>query len=249
MKALTIIMCVGLCFYANAQSGVGIGTPNPQQAVHVASATGTVRIDGMNATNNSYNGGDVNGNMIKDEFYPLYVDENGDLTLELKIEDSTTGVDELDDAALPNSSVTMTDADADGVATTTITTFTVTTTRSAILEVKYNLSFDVYEDNAGTLITDDLARRIFTYLTINGQTREYGPATKCYSSGAASSVSDRMYNNCSAYITIPSAGAWTISLIGGVSSDIRSGGGPGGPALDTHVEFATGTDSILMRLH
>lgn len=244
---MLFFLLVGCTMYA--QKGVGIGTDSPMQPLHIASATGTMRVENLDETNNSFNGGDANGNTLKDDFYPLYVDENGDFTLELEIEDSSTGLDELDDSSLPNSEVTITDADADGIVTTTITTFTVTTTRAAILEVKYNLSFDVYEDSAGTLITDDLARRIMTYMTINGQTREYGPATKCYSSGSANSVSNRMYNSCTAYITITGAGSWTISLIGAVSSDIRSGGGPGGPSLDTHVEFATGTDSILMRLH
>jgi len=232
-----------------AQQGVGIGTDAPQQALHIGSSTGTVRVESLNSVNNSYNGGDANGNMLVDDFYPLYVDGKGDFRLDLEIEDPGTGLDELDDASLPNSEVTITDADADGIVTTTITTFSVTTTRASILEVKYNLSFDVYEDNVGTLITDDLARRIRSYLTINGQTREYGPATKCYSSGVASSVAQRMYNSSTAYITIPAAGTWTISLLGAVSSDIRSGGGPGGPSLDTHVEFATGDDKILMRLH
>lgn len=245
----TLILLLFMCYGSIAQQGLGINTTNPQKELHLGSINGTLRIENLNSTNNSFNGGDANGNTLDDDFYPLYVDENGDFHLDLEIVDDATGLDELDDTLLPGSAVSMTDTDADGIVTTTITSFSVTTTRAAILEVKYNVSFDVYEDNVGTIITDNNARRIKTYLNINGQSREYGPATKCYSSGSSNSSVGIMYNNCTAYISIPSSGSWTISLMGAVSSDIRSGGGPGGPSLDTHVQFATGNDKLLMRLH
>lgn len=238
-----------LCSYALAQQGVGIGTTNPQQDLHLASTTGTLRVESLNSINNEFNGGDVNGDMdLTNDTFAVYVDEDGNFTLELKTLYNSEELDELDGSMLPNSSVVLNNADTDGIETTEITSYSITVARASILEVKYNLSFDVYEDNAKTILSDNLARRISTYINITGQTREYGPATKCYSSGSVNSTGQTLYNTCTAYISIPAAGTYDLKLIGAVSSDIRSGGGPGGPSLDTYVEFATGNDSILLRV-
>lgn len=77
MKKFTFMpLIILLNFSLHAQvAGVGIDTSNPQQKLHIASPTGTIRVDGLNSPNNPYNGGGV------DKTYPLYVDYNGDMTL------------------------------------------------------------------------------------------------------------------------------------------------------------------------
>lgn len=52
---------------------VGIGTTNPQQELHVAGSSSTIRVDGLNSTNNSVNTG------IRNQ--AVYVNANGDLIL------------------------------------------------------------------------------------------------------------------------------------------------------------------------
>jgi len=53
---------------------VGIGTTNPQQELHVAGATSTIRIEGLDSANNALNFGGVS-------LYNLAVDANGDLRI------------------------------------------------------------------------------------------------------------------------------------------------------------------------
>ena len=73
-------------FYSQV-SGVGINETVPEQALHLGSQTGTIRVDGLNATNNSYNGGGV------DKTYPVYADFNGDLTLKSTAYNNSDGND------------------------------------------------------------------------------------------------------------------------------------------------------------
>jgi hypothetical protein len=237
------------CVPVFSQQGVGIGTPNPQQALHLVSPTGTIRLDGLNAANNPYNGGDIDGDLdLTNNTFPLYVDDQGDFTLKLDVLNLSEEIDELDDSMLPNSSISLPTNDADGIVTTEITSYPITVNRASILEVKYNLSFDLYLDSSKTIISDNLARRVYTYLTVNGQTREYGPATKTYSSGSANSTPGMMYTNCTAYITLPAAGTYNLKLMGAISSDII-GSGVGTTSKSTYVEFAVGNDSLLLRLY
>ena len=250
MKKISTFFIVFLITFPILLAQVGVDTSDPQQTLHIAGTTGTLRIESLNSTNNSYNGGDANGDSDPtNDTYPLYVNENGDFTLELNTLEGSEDFDAFDDTSLPTSSVELLQANTNGEITTLIKTYPITVGRASVLEVKYILSFDVYLDPAKNTITDNLARRIGNYITVTGQTREYGPTMKCYTSGTANSVNGTFYNNNTAYITLPSAGNYDISFYGIVSSGLRSGGGPGGPSRQTYVEFATGNDFIFMRLH
>lgn len=228
---------------------VGINTTNPQQALHIAGSSETIRIESLNSMNNSYNGGDVNGDLdLTNDTFPLYVDDNGNFTLELKTFESSEDLDAFDDSTLPTSAVELFSTNGAGEISTTIKTYSITVTRASILEVKYALSFDVYLNSSKTVITDNFARLIETHIEVTGQTRHYGPSNKCYTSGTLNSVTGTMFNSNTAYITLPSAGTYDISFIGRVLSDVK-GGGPGDPSKQTYVEFATGNDFVFMRLH
>jgi len=234
-----------------SQPGVGIGTTNPQQKLHIASSTGTMRVESLNDVNNTYNGGDVNGDSdLTNDTYPLYVDGDGVMTLEFTPLYNSEYSDALDHTLLPTSDVTLLANDGDGVATENLFTYTVTVNRAAILEVKYNLSFEVYQDAFGTKITDYLSRRISTYFKIDGlpTNRKYGPASKCYANKSTNGTVGTMYNVCTAYMFIPSAGTFDISFYGEVSSGVKAGG-PGFNSDPAHVKFAVGNDTLLFRLH
>lgn len=96
LKLLLLSLFLGLLSYAQT-SGVGINEDTPEQVLHLGSQTGTIRVDGLNSTNNSYNGGEP------DTTYPLYVDENGDMTLETSAYDNSDG----DDAFLSTDPLTL----------------------------------------------------------------------------------------------------------------------------------------------
>jgi len=228
---------------------VGINTTNPQQALDIAGTTGTLRVESLNSTNNSYNGGDVNGDLdFTNDTFPLYIDENGNFTLELKTIEGSEDLDAFDDTTLPTTTANLTTGDADGEVSVNIKTYTITTSRASMLEVKYALSFDVYLNSGYTTITDNLSRRIQTHIIVTGQTREYGAGAKNYTSGSSNSVTGTFYNSSTAYITLPSAGTYDVTFVGTVSSDIKSGG-PGTTSKETYVEFATANDFVFMRLY
>ncbi|WP_375238583.1 hypothetical protein [Aurantibacter sp.] len=245
MKILVLLL-----FTIQISAQVGVNTTDPQQTLHVGSNTGTVRIESLDGDNSPYNAGDVDGDLdFTNNTYNLYVDALGNLTTEFKPLYNSNGSDAVDDAAIPVNFVTLTNSDTDGQADVQITLFEVTVARPAILEVKYNLSFDVYLDAAKTVISDNYARRISTYFVISGVgTRKYGPVSKCYSSGSTLSITGPMYNASTAYIQLPAAGKYDIQFYGEVSSNVKGGGG-GTTSKAAYVEFATGYDAIFLRLH
>jgi hypothetical protein len=233
--------------HANAQY-VGVGTSTPAQTLHLASPTGTLRVESLSHQYNVYNGGDTdNDNDLTDEKFPLYVDENGEFSLEFKPFFNSGKVDAFD-GALPQSSVTLLASNANGFANTVVNTYQVTVTRESVLELKYNISYEIYADSNGNKITDGLARRVTNYVTVTGQTRKYGATSKCYSSTSIYSVVGTYFNSSTTYITLPVAGTYDINIIGEVGSDITGQSGNAPPSKDTHVKFATGQDFIFARL-
>lgn len=239
------LFSVLFCF-AQTQ-GVGINETIPEQTLHLGSSTGTIRVDGLNSLNNIYNGGGT-------ETYPLYVDNLGNLTLEFKPLYNSDGSDALDHASLPGSVVTLLTNDADGVQTGELFNFTIAVNRAAILEVKYNVSFEVFQDPLESVLTDRFARRINTYFQVDGIGRQYGHSSKCYAAGTNDSETGPFFNCCTAYISLPSAGSFNIRFYGEVSSGLtgtNAGGGTEVPntGIATCAKFARGNDSLLFRLH
>lgn len=246
-------------FFSFSQvQGVGINEDNPQQALHLGSQTGTIRVDGLNSTNNTYNGGGV------DKTYPLYVDHNGDLTLKVSAFQNSDGVDAYTTAAI-NGTVAITAAQSpnDGYETVEITSYTFTVGRVTILEMKYSLSIEVFRNNALALIKDEYARNITNFFTIDTPTidltqttRRYAPSSKCYmnfnnptvkpsgalvaNAGPANASVGYIYNSGTSYIVL-TPGTHTLRFYGTVSSGTTN--------QPTFVRFAGGPDSIFLRLY
>ena len=252
MKIVGVILF--LLFFQNNYSQVGIGTTNPKQKLHIASSTGTLRVESLSSDYNSYNGGGTKN-------YPLYVDENGDFTLFFKPLINNEDLDAFNDLTLPNSTVTLSVDDIDGINSTVIATRDITVFRPSILELKYNISYDVYLNSSGEAITDGMARRIETYITVVGLIdpdpdisdgiRKYGPASKVYTSSSENSVTGTFYNSCTTYISLLAGlypATFTIEFNGAVSSDVKAGFG-GDPSRSTYVEFVVGNDFLFAKLH
>jgi hypothetical protein len=237
-----------LCNFLQAQtSAVGIGTSDPQQKLHLANNVGTLRVESLDKDNNQFNGGNTNPTAT----YPLYVDQDGVLGLKLQTLYNSDGSDALDHLTIPTSTLTLPFGDADGKVESTFKTYTITVARQSILEVKYSVSFDVYQLNTLTKINDAGARRITTYYTLDAGTRKYGQASRCYMNNnvnnplpfAATDVlaaTGPAYNSTTTYIQLP-PGTHTLNFKAEVSSNI--------PALATYVKLAVDTDSIFMRLY
>lgn len=251
----TLGICWVLCLSTHVTAQVGINTTDPQQALHIAhseiwSPLGRMRVESLNSPNNPFNGGDADGDgNWANDLYPLYVDENGDFTLQYTPTYNSGEIDALNDTELPTSTVYLDPLDVNGNESTDVATYTFTVNRAALMEVKYALSFDVYANPAKDKITDNLARRIITVIKVSGDPRGYAPAGTCYSSGSNSSVAGTLYLSSSAFVSLPSAGTYTITLSGIVASNIKSASSGGNPSEETYVEFATGDDFIFIRLY
>lgn len=231
-------------------AAVGIDTSNPQQKLHIASSTGTIRVEGLNSPNNAYNGGGV------DKTYPLYVDSNGDMTLRASAYQNSDGTDAFTSTAAINGTlaiipIVQTD---DGYETVEITSFPFTVTRNTILEVKYSISIEVFQDNALTIIKDAYARNITNFFTIDtptllATTRRYAASSKCYfnrndvvsnPAAAPDASTGYIYNSGTTYIPL-TPGTHTLRFYGTACSGANN--------RATFVRFAGGPDAIFLRLY
>lgn len=247
---LPLVTLLFYTFFGFSQvQGVGINKDNPQQALHLGSQTGTIRVDGLNSTNNTYNGGGV------DQTYPVYVDHNGDLTLKVSAFQNSDGADAYTTAAL-NGTVEITAAQLpnDGYETVEMTSYTFTVARNTTLEIKYSLSVEVFQDNTLAIIKDPYARNITNFFTLDAPTltsttRRYSPSSKCYfnrndaatdPAAAPDAATGFIYNSGTTYMFL-TPGTHTIRFYGTVCS--------GSANRNTFVRFAGGPDSIFIRLY
>jgi len=69
----SLLIIVMLLFFQNNFAQVGVGTTNPLQNLHIAGTNSTIRIEGLNSTNNVLNNGI--------DLAPVAVNANGDLVL------------------------------------------------------------------------------------------------------------------------------------------------------------------------
>lgn len=229
-------------------SGVGINEDTPEQALHLGSQTGTIRIDGLNSTNNTYNGGEV------DKTYPLYVDENGDMTLETSAYNNSDGNDAFLSTDPINSELEITLLQAnDGYEVVQITSYDFTVDRNTVLEIKYSLSIEVFQDNLLNIIRDPYARNITNFFTLDTPvltptTRRYAAHSKCYfnynyENGAASipnASTGYIYNSGTTYVYL-TPGTHTLRFYGTACSGVNN--------RSTYVRFAGGPDAVFLRLH
>jgi hypothetical protein len=240
-------------FIASVNAQVGINTVNPMEALHIAGAQGTIRVESLNNLNNPHNGGAPNT-------YPLYVDGNGDFTLELHVLENSGGTDAFDDTTLTTNMVAIGNNDMDGKETTIIKSFTFTLDQPTLLQVKYNISHHIYYDNTYTPLSDGLARRVTNYIKVtpdpdpndNIADRAYGPSGKSYTSASLNSVTGPYFNGNTVYIKFePSIGVpteYVLDIMGMISSNIR-GSNSGNISQAAYVEFATDNDFLFFKLN
>lgn len=250
MKRKLLLLTFLFCSFTYAQvSGVGINEDTPEQVLHLGSQTGTIRVDGLNSTNNSYNGGEV------DKTYPLYVDENGDMTLETSAYNNSDGNDAFLSTDPINSELSIipiVQAD-DGYETVEITSYNFTVDRNTVLEIKYSLSIEVFQDNLLNIIRDRYARNITNFFTLDTPTltpttRRYAAHSKCYfnynyENGAASlpnASTGYIYNSGTTYMYL-TPGTHTLRFYGSVCSGANN--------RATYIRFAGGPDAVFLRLH
>lgn len=173
MKNIFTILSLVFTLYSFAQ--VGIKNNNPQEKLHISGPTSTIRIDGLNAANNSLNLG-------ANENTRVYANGNGDLVLSnvptniaVLFNPANYLADPLDTGGFDTNQINQTGvgsgySEAGWPRQTGPGLSTFTLTRPAIVEINYAISYEIYK--AGVPIDDYHARtaQFYVYLRQNGPT-------------------------------------------------------------------------------
>lgn len=141
MKSLYLYLTVLLASFSNAQN-VGINTTTPQEELHIAGETSTIRVEGLDETNNINNLGQLSTSKV-------FVNEFGDLVLGEMTDNVQLIFDSenyLQDVANPTSIVLQT-GEGDGFSQAGIPTLglaaSFTLTAPAVVEINYSVSWTV----------------------------------------------------------------------------------------------------------
>lgn len=213
MKKLYAIFIFTFCTTL-LYSQVGVNTNNPQEELHVAGATSTIRIEGLNTPNNNNNLGTASST-------PVYVNANGDLVLgtladnvEILFDSENYLVDVQDPTSLINQVGSGAGFSQGGIPIGG-TAISFTLTKPAIVEVNYSVSWNVGKNVTPTSRIDDFRARIVqtamyfrqnNYLgapVINdyyGNPINGGPwciTSNCMELGGLLAINGQFYNNIS----------------------------------------------------
>ena len=165
MKKILHISFILFCTYSlNAQ--VGINTANPQEEVHVAGATSTIRIEGLNSPNNPLNIG-ANGTSR------VFADADGDLVLGPATSNIEVLFSPFDYLLSTEDNASCFNQTGQGSGYQIVGTPKVpgngtsyfTLTKNAIVELNYALSWHLQKNNTRNL-DDGAARIIQTYVIL-----------------------------------------------------------------------------------
>lgn len=154
---------------------VGINTSTPQEELHIAGNTSTIRIEGLNYPNNINNLGTGSSSKV-------YANANGDLVLGAAIENVAIMFDSenyLEDVQNPTSLVNQT-GEGQGYSQAGIpiggTAISFTLTKEAIIEINYSVSWNLGKNVTPTSRIDDYRARIVQTAMYFRQGNYLGPA-------------------------------------------------------------------------
>ncbi|PRP67054.1 hypothetical protein [Nonlabens agnitus] len=211
---------------------VGVDRIDPIMPLHVGGATGTIRVDGLNTTNNSNN--------IAADPVPVYVNNDGDLVTQppliqsfmlLNLRDFTNEV-----------VITSNDGSSQDI---DLNTSSITLTQRSLVHYSYQFSVVITRAD-GTALTDGASRLFRAWFTVDGDnTNHYGYNTGTYTNNpdvnnaSGTYASGFYYLNGSGYVELD-AGTHNITLT-------ARGFGAG---FDFRMRFGTTTyDSIQAVVH
>ncbi|MCC4212862.1 hypothetical protein [Leeuwenhoekiella parthenopeia] len=182
---------------------VGISNTAPKEKLHISGNTSTIRVDGLNTTNNTTN--------VVGDPMPVYVDDNGTMVLRPSLVQTYMPVDVYNFTT----GNTISSSNGGGV-TTTLYTSTFTLTQQSLVFINYQFSAQLFR-NGGGAITDGKPRLFRGWVEVNGDTnRPLAYDTGTYANRPDSSgtyANGFYYLSGSTYVQLP-AGTHTVRLFG-----------------------------------
>ncbi len=145
-----------LCLICQLQvvAQVGIGTTNPQQDLHIAGSSSTIRIEGLNSTNNTNNDG-LTESVVK-------VDSNGDLV----IEKSPSSILDIT-GSFPLGTITISTPDGSSTSQAVLTgNFNISDL--SFVGISYEVRIGGIQNTDGSILDDGIQRLLILQMYIDG---------------------------------------------------------------------------------
>lgn len=206
MKNSIIICLLMLSSISMGWSQVGIGTTDPQEALHIAGSNSTIRVEGLNSANNNKNLGGAS-------MYNVMVDSEGELTL-----GNLSG--EISSAPQFEAAVAVQSGSNSELNSSQLYQKEFTLTQRALVVITYYVSMD-FRNYDGTANVDDGRAKIahnYFYLgngTTPDTTKTYGMTSAVYSNSNCDTATGFVYNSRSTTITLE-PGTYSVHLNGAV---------------------------------
>ncbi|PHQ28312.1 hypothetical protein [Leeuwenhoekiella nanhaiensis] len=191
---------------------VGISNTAPKEKLHISGNTSTIRVDGLNTTNNATN--------VAGDPMPVYVDDNGTMVLRPSLVQTYLAANDYNFLTGTGNAV-ISDSNTGAAKDILLLTKTITLTQASLVEMKYMYSVSVSRRN-DAVITDGAPRLYRGWITVNGGTEHFAYDSGTYnqahtSTGGGGSTTTYAagfyYLNGSSYVQLP-AGTHTFRLYG-----------------------------------
>lgn len=195
-----------MLFIDGGTNRVGINTNTPQTELHIAGNGNTLRIDELNNSNNVYN--------VEADPAPVYVNNDGDLTLQPPLIQNFMPVNAVD--FIPAPGIAATSATGAGIITDLYST-TITLTQESLVQVNYQMSIQITMNNGTSPVVDGASRLYRSWVEVNGATTHIAYDSGTYTNNPASPggtyAAGYYYLSGSGYVQLP-AGTHNLQLRG-----------------------------------
>ncbi len=212
MKSSLLFLCV--LFQLASMAQVGIGTTNPQQELHISGNSSTIRIDGLNSSNNPSN--------IGDGLYPVKVNSSGDLSLGSSPEALVSITNSMTEVNLQTTATA-------GLSSIELYARSFTLTQRSLVMISYTVAIEVKSFDDTGYVDDGRAKILHNYYYLGDgtnpiSTTAYGLTSSVYTNSNCENTASGYMLNSNTSMQILDAGTHSIHFFGavfggGLSSD------------------------------